>query len=77
MPFVLTYGVLPLVGVPPHLVDDIHCLAYLCGGLVYVLAAAVNQARSLLPVLHNSIRDERYMIGKKLSNYDHEKKKLA
>jgi hypothetical protein len=67
-PYVLTRGLLPLLGLPPRALQVAHLYGYAaCHGL-YLSCLASARLRAGLRELHNSIRDDRYLLGRRLNN---------
>jgi hypothetical protein len=67
-PYVLTRGLLPLLGLPARALQVANLYGYaVCHGL-YLSYLASARVRAGLKELHNSIRDDRYLLGRRLNN---------
>ncbi|CAA0807511.1 Probable E3 ubiquitin ligase SUD1 [Striga hermonthica] len=70
VPYVLSRGVFPILGYPLVVNSAVYRFAWL-GCLVFsVLYFCVKRFHVWFTNLHNSIRDDRYLIGRRLHNFD-------
>jgi len=68
-PFVLTRGVLPLLGLPAAALQLCNLYGYAACHGAYVAFLASSRLRAALHDLHNVIRDDRYLLGRRLNNF--------
>lgn len=69
VPYVLAKGVFPTFGYPAAVNSTVHRFAWLGSLAVCVLYHLGKFLYMLFAKLHDSIRDERYLIGQRLQNY--------
>lgn len=69
VPYVLAKGVFPMFGYSAAVNSTVHRFAWLGSLAVCVLYHLGKLARRFFVKLHDSIRDERYLIGQRLQNY--------
>lgn len=69
-PYAFTHGLLPALGLSRLVCNTVHRYIYLlllCG---YAATIALDKFKSGLYALHDSIRDDKYLVGKKLYNWE-------
>jgi hypothetical protein len=69
-PYALTRGLLPLLGLPAPWLQRANLWAYAALALALAALAAVRRLRAAAAALHSAIRDDRYLVGRRLDNCD-------
>eukprot|EP00178_Gracilaria_changii_P025840 TRINITY_DN793_c1_g4_i1.p1 TRINITY_DN793_c1_g4~~TRINITY_DN793_c1_g4_i1.p1 ORF type:complete len:1115 (+),score=186.48 TRINITY_DN793_c1_g4_i1:299-3643(+) len=69
MPYSISRGVLPMVGVAEWVSDQMYRYAYLVVACLYCSFEVFRYSMSVLRDLHDSIRDDKYLVGKRLYNF--------
>ncbi|KAF9675889.1 hypothetical protein SADUNF_Sadunf09G0080300 [Salix dunnii] len=75
VPYVLSRGVFPVLGYPLAVNSAVYRFAWLGCLCFSVLCFCAKRFHVWFTNLHNSIRDDRYLIGRKLHNYGEYKEK--
>ncbi len=68
-PYAVAFGVLPLFGHSTFVTGVVYRFSYLGIAVTYLLQLAIRSLFSAMRSLHDSIRDDRYLIGKRLYNF--------
>lgn len=75
-PYVITRGVLPLLGLPVHVLQYANLYAYqVYHGFVLLFLGSKKVGR-LAVQLHNAIRDDKYLVGRQLNNFELQQQQL-
>lgn len=69
VPFVAAHGLFPLLGFSLLVNSAVYRFAWLGSFVVCLALWCLARARTWLTQLHNSIRDDRYLVGRKLHNF--------
>lgn len=69
IPYSFARGFLPLVGVSRWVSNIVFRYAYLVIAALYCLVEGARYSVSMLHELHDSIRDDKYLVGKQLHNF--------
>lgn len=69
-PYAFTQGLLPATGMSRLACNIVHRYIYLMMLCIYAANAAFDKFKSGLHALHDSIRDDKYLVGKKLYNWE-------
>jgi hypothetical protein len=69
VPFVVTRGLLPLLGLPAPALQAANLYGYAACHGAYLVYLAGARLRRALRELHNAIRDDRYLLGRRLNNF--------
>lgn len=69
VPFVFARGVAPLLHLPLTTQSAIFRFAWLCCLAFFLFAHVLVRAGDWVTQLHNSIRDDRYLVGRRLHNF--------
>jgi hypothetical protein len=69
-PYALTQGLLPALGASRLLSSIVHRYVYIWMLSMYIALVAFEKCKSGLYALHDSIRDDKYLVGKKLYNWE-------
>jgi hypothetical protein len=72
VPYVITRGALPWLGLPAHVLQYANLYGHQVYHGLYVLYLGLRKMRKAAVELHNAIRDDRYLVGKELNNFDGE-----
>ena len=70
LPYSFTHGLLPLLGATKWITDLMYRYAYLVIACLYCGYESLRYSISLLWDLHDSIRDDKYLVGKQLYNFN-------
>lgn len=69
VPYSFARGLLPLMGVSRWISNLVYRYAYLVIACVYCGVETLRYSISMLRELHDSIRDDKYLVGKRLYNF--------
>lgn len=72
VPYVFAKGIFPLLGYPLMVNSAVYRFAWLGCLFVSVMCFCARRFHVWFTNLHNSIRDDRYLIGRRLHNYGEE-----
>lgn len=72
VPYVITRGVLPWLGLPAPALQYANLYGHQVYHGMYLLYLGLRRLRKVAVELHNAIRDDRYLVGKELNNFDGE-----
>jgi E3 ubiquitin-protein ligase MARCH6 len=67
-PYVVTRWLLPMVGLPARWLQLANLWAYTVLAVAMAAVAAVRKVRALAAALHATIKDDRYLVGRRLNN---------
>lgn len=70
VPYVVTRAVLPLLQLPASVLGYANLYAYQVYHGVYVAWLGGRRLHALAVQLHNAIRDDRYLVGRQLNNFE-------
>lgn len=70
VPYVVTRGLLPLLGLPAAVQRYANLYGYLAYHGAYLAVLGSRKLASLAVQLHNTIRDDRYLVGRELNNHE-------
>lgn len=76
IPFVTARGLAPLLRLPLTTQSAIFRFAPLACLALFLLAHALLRAGDWLTQLHNSIRDDRYLVGRRLHNFPEKRERV-
>lgn len=68
-PYAVAFGLLPLLGCSAFVTGIVYRFSYLSISVTYLLQLSIRTLFSAMRSLHDSIRDDRYLIGKRLYNF--------
>ncbi|GBF99992.1 hypothetical protein Rsub_12719 [Raphidocelis subcapitata] len=69
VPYVLTRGLLPLLPLPARALQAANLWGYAACHGAYAGWLAAGRLRAAVRELHNAIRDDRYLLGRRLNNF--------
>jgi hypothetical protein len=69
VPYVVTRGVLPLLGLPARWLQYAGLYGYTAYHGAWGALLLVRKLREVVARLHNAIRDDRYLVGRQLKNF--------
>jgi len=77
VPYSFAYGLLPLLGASAFVTGVVYRFSYLAVASTYLLQLALRSVYAAMRSLHDSIRDDKYLVGKRLYNFDSDRSRAS
>ena len=69
LPYAITRGVVPFLDLSPAKMQALHIYGFAVEYIVVLAYYCLQHLHAALQRLHNSIRDDRYLVGRQLNNF--------
>lgn len=69
LPYAITRGIVPFLDLSPAEMQVLHIYGFAIEYIVVLAYFCLHHLHSALQRLHNSIRDDRYLVGRQLNNF--------
>lgn len=69
LPYAISRGIVPLLDMSPAKMQALHIYGFAFEYVVVLMYYCLQHLRAVLRHLHNSIRDDHYLVGRQLNNF--------